>query len=84
MRRLGTAATKLDDDQKKEIAEIRSFYKAKLAEREILHHSDLRKTQNEVDFESIAKIEEHYREDRAKMMATMESKVNAVKRRNTR
>ena len=47
----------LTDEQKARIAEIRQFYEAKLAEREILHRSSLRRAQ---DDEAEAKLEEEY------------------------
>ncbi|MFQ5701242.1 MAG: hypothetical protein ACE5HU_05305 [Acidobacteriota bacterium] len=80
----GIAGTTLNEDQKNKVAEVRAFYRAKLAEREILHQSDLNKARLAGDPESISRMEEEYRRDRATLKSEMESKVAAIKRRKTK
>lgn len=77
----GEAATTLTARQKEEIAELRRFYKAKLAEREILHQADRRKVRSADDREAIAALEEAFRRDKTRLEAEMESKIGAVRRR---
>ena len=79
----GEAATTLTASQKKEIAELRRYYQAKLAEREILHQADLRKARPADDRDAVAALEEDFRRDKARLEAEMESKIAAVRRRAT-
>ncbi len=65
------------EEQKAEIAEIRKVYQAKVAEREILHHSSLRKAE---DPEAYEKLEEDYRRDRERIASERESKIEKVRR----
>ncbi len=71
----------LSDRQREEIAEIRGFYRSKLAEREILHKSELKKAAGTGDPEAVGAAEEGYRRDRARLESEMESKVRAVRDR---
>lgn len=76
----GETETRLTDKQKKEIAEVRGFYKAKLAEREILHHADLVKARAAREEETVLKVEAEYKVDRRRIEDEMESKVRAIRR----
>jgi len=78
--RSGETETRLTGKQKKEIAEVRSFYKAKLAEREILHHADLARARAAREPEQVEKVEEEYRIDRRRIEDEMESRVRAIRR----
>ena len=62
--------------QKAKISEIRQFYEAKLAEREILHKSSLRKA---ADPEAYEKLEEEYRRDRERLASERDSKIEKVR-----
>ena len=62
--------------QKSEIAEIRRVYEAKLAEREILHRSSLRKA---ADPEAYEKLEEEYRRDRERLGSERDTKIEKVR-----
>ena len=76
----GETETRLTEKQKKEIAKVRSFYKAKLAEREILHHADLEKARATQEAETLLKVEEEYAVDKRRIEDEMESKVRAIRR----
>lgn len=68
----------LGEDQKQEIARLRQEAKAKVAELEILHRKNVHAAGG--DPEAVAKIEEHYRTDRARVESKLESAVEKVKR----
>ena len=77
--RSGETEKRLTEKQKKEIAQVRGFYKAKLAEREILHQADLAKARAAAEQESVLKVEEEYAIDRRRVEDEMESKVRAIR-----
>jgi hypothetical protein len=70
-------AKPLSDAQKEAIAEARSEAKAKLAELEILHRKNLAGTGG--DPVEVAKIEEHYQRDRARIEDRLESKIAKIR-----
>lgn len=80
----GLEAAPLTDAQKKEIKEIRSFYGAKLAEREILFQSELKKARATGEAENVTATEEGYRRDRRVFESEMEEKLRAVRSRGKR
>ena len=67
----------LTETQKAEIAEIRNFYTAKLAEIEVLHHGRLRTI---VDPGERATREEEYRRDREHLSSERDAKIERVRR----
>ncbi len=67
----------LTDAQKREIARLRQEAKAKLAELEILHRKNLAAAGG--DPAEIAKTEENYRRDRARIEDRMESRIREVR-----
>src|SRR5881397_2578040 len=70
------APAALTDDQKREIAEIRRVYEARLAEREILHRSDMQKTlEHPEGAEKLEQIEEAYLKDRRRIEAERDAKI---------
>ncbi len=77
----GLATSPLTDAQKQEIAEIRSFYRAKLAEREILFQSELKKARATGEAEVVTTTEDGYRRDRRVLESAMEEKLRAVRSR---
>jgi hypothetical protein len=77
-RERGEAPVKeLTREQKDRIAEVRKTYEAKLAEREILHQADLKKTMG--DPEKRREAEETYVEDRRRMEAKREEKIAEIR-----
>jgi hypothetical protein len=73
----GVEQKPLSDEQRAAIAELRRVYEAKLAEREILHHSSLRKTD---DPEARAALEEEYRRDRERLASERDRKIEEVRK----
>jgi hypothetical protein len=73
----GVAWQPLTEAQKVAIAEIRNFYQAKIAEAEVLHQAQLRKT---VDPAERATREEEYRRDRERLSSERDAKIEKVRR----
>lgn len=71
-------ARPLSDAEKAEIAELRREAKAKLAEMEILHRKNLAGAA--ADPAALAKIEDAYRVDRARIEDRLETKIAKIKR----
>lgn len=67
----------LSEEQRTKIADIRKTYEARLAEREILHRSSLRKTADPVERET---LEERYRRDRERLGSERDRKIEEVRR----
>jgi rRNA maturation endonuclease Nob1 len=70
----------LTDTQKAAIAEARNFCEAKLAEREVLHQSTVRRTP---DPEALKAIEEDYRRDRGRFVSDCDAKIARIRRGDT-
>ncbi len=66
----------LNEEQKAEIAGIRRHYDAKLAEREILHHSERRKAETQ---EALQELEDNYRRDRERISSERDTKIEKVR-----
>lgn len=75
----GVERQTLSDSQKSAIAEVRKKYEAKLAEREILHQSDLAKTQDPAERE---KLEEQFQRDRGLFSREEEGQVAKIRSRD--
>ena len=73
----GKVERPLGEDQRLAIAELRRIAEAKLAEREILHHSALARVG---DPEAYAALEEEYRRDRERIVADRDAKIEEVRR----
>ncbi len=71
--------TRLSEDQKAEIAEIRSRYKAKLAEAEIGAKSRIREAAMQGDAEKLRQLETDLVEERKRLNAQMEEAVEKVR-----
>jgi hypothetical protein len=69
----------LDDEQRARIAELRKIYEARLAEREILHHSALRRAAH--DPEAVERLEEEYRRDRERIASERDRKIEQVRQK---
>jgi hypothetical protein len=81
MERLSKAApeVKLTDTQKKEIAELESKYKAKIAERELLVERERVKAIDKGDFEAIEQLEKQLVSDRKSLLNELEEKKEKVR-----
>jgi hypothetical protein len=75
-REAGVSDRPLTDEQKAKIAEIRKFYDAKFAEREILHRDALRKAKSH---EEITKLNEELTQDRGRLERERDRKVAEVR-----
>lgn len=76
-REAGVEERSLTAEQRAAIADVRKVYEAKLAEREILYQSSLRKAR---DPEAAAALEEEYRRDRERINAERDRKVEEARR----
>jgi hypothetical protein len=76
-REKGVEDRPLSDEQKARIGEVRQTYEARLAEREILHHSSLRKTEDPAERET---LEEEYRRDRERLGSERDRKIEKIRR----
>ena len=72
----GVEERPVTDEQKARIAELRSVYEARLAEREILYESSRRKA---ADLEELDKLEEEYRRDRERIASERDRKMDEVR-----
>ena len=73
----GITSAPLTDAQRAEIAETRNFYDAKLAEREVLHQSTMRKV---ADPDAAALIDQEYRRDRERLASERDAKIERIRR----
>jgi hypothetical protein len=64
----------LTDEQKKELAEIDSAYKAKMAEKELFLRDEIRKAQAAGNFEEIDKLEKQLVSEIARLRDDREAK----------
>jgi hypothetical protein len=67
----------LTDEQREAIAEARRVAEARLAEREILHQSALRRA---ADPEAAAQLEEEYRRDRERIGSDRDVKIARIRK----
>jgi len=74
----GVEERPISDELRASIAEVRKVYEAKLAEREILHHSALAKA---LDPDSRAAVEEEYRRDRERIGSERDRKLDELRRK---
>ena len=72
-------APKLTDQQKKDIAELDSRYKAKIAEREIALKDQIAAASGAGDFEQVEKLEVELTRERRKLQAELEEKKDQVR-----
>jgi hypothetical protein len=73
----GVSERALTSEQRAKIAEIRSVYEAKLAEREILHKSALHRTGGEP--EAVEALEQEYRRDRERLVSERDRKIEEAR-----
>jgi len=72
---------KLTDQQKKEIAELESKYKAKIAERELFVEGERIKAIDKGDAEAVEQLERQLVSDRKSLQSELEEKKEQVRRR---
>jgi len=72
----GVEERPLTDEQRAAIAEARRVAEARMAEREILHQSALRKA---LDPEAVATLEEEYRRDRERIASDRDGKIRGIR-----
>ena len=72
----GVESRPLTDDQKAAIAEARNLCQAKLAEREVLHHSTLRSLVDPAERET---LDAEYRRDRERFMSERDVKIQRIR-----
>jgi hypothetical protein len=72
-------ATKLSDEQKKQLAELDSKYTAKIAEREIFLKGELAAAAAKGDVEAYAQVEKQLVCERKKFQAELEEKKEKVR-----
>jgi len=73
----GVTQVALTDDQKAEIAEVRSTYEARLAQEEIMHKSALLSVFDPAQRET---LDEAYRRTRARLTDERDSKIEKIRR----
>ena len=73
--------TKLSSQQKKEIAELESKYKAKIAERELLVERERIKAIDRGEFEALEQLEKQLVSDRKSLQGQLEEKKEQVRKR---
>jgi hypothetical protein len=73
----GVAQQELTGAQRAALAETRNFYDAKLAERDVLHQSSVRKA---TDPEALATLEREYRRDRERLTTERDAKIERIRR----
>jgi hypothetical protein len=66
----------LTDEQRARIAEVRSQYEARVAEREILHQASLRKTTDPRERET---LEQQYRRDRERYASDRDASIRKIR-----
>ena len=72
-------AKALTDDQKKRLAELDSVYRAKLAEREIALHGDVRAAEAKGDAEAAEAARRTLAAERQKLQAELEVKKDRIR-----
>jgi len=73
----GVEPRELTEAQRAALAEARNFYDAKIAEREVLHQSAVRKVP---DPEALAALERDYRRDRERLASERDAKMERIRR----
>ena len=73
----GVTTTPLTDEQKKQIAEVRSYYDAKIAEQEILQASAMKRVFDPAEREE---VERQFRRERERLASDRDSKVEKIRR----
>lgn len=78
----GTPSVKLSESQKKEIAELESKYKARLAEKEIFLQAEIGRAQAKGDEEALGQLEKQLSSERRVLSEKLEAEKEAVRQRS--
>jgi hypothetical protein len=73
----GIENREMTDAQRSALAEVRNFYEAKLAERDVLHQSAVR---GATDPDALATLEQQYRRDREHLISERDAKIEKLRR----
>ena len=73
----GVTILPLSDEQRTQIAEVRSFYEAKIAEQKVLHQSAMRRS---LDPAEIEKLEQQYRRELEHLTSARDAKIEKIRR----
>ena len=73
----GVTVVPLSDEQRAQIAEVRNFYEAKIAEQKVLHQSAMRRT---LDPAEIEKLEQQYRRELEHLTSARDAKIEKLRR----
>ncbi len=71
---------KLNADQKRQLAELDSVYRAKVAEREIFLQGELARAAEKGDYEAVQQLERQFSSERRTLEAECEEKKERVRR----
>jgi len=85
MERLGknSPSVQLSDDQKKQLADLESQCKARVAERELFLKGELVKAVDAGDDEAVAQLEKQLVSERKSIRATFDEKKEAVRQKKS-
>jgi len=73
----GVDQRRLTDADKADIAEVRNYYEAKLAEQDILYHSRLSRI---ADLQERETLEQEFRRERERLASDREAKIEKLRR----
>lgn len=73
----GIESRPLTAEQKAAIAEARNFYESKIAEAEVLHQSNLRKS---LDLAERETMDQEYRRNRERLTSERDAKIERIRR----
>ena len=74
-----TPTIKLNDEQKKQLAELDSLYASKIAEREIFIKGELAKARDKGDYEAYESLEKQLSADRNNLRAELDEKKTKIR-----
>jgi hypothetical protein len=74
---------KLTEQQKKEIADLESKYKAKIAERELLVQAERAKAIDKGDFDALEQLDKQLVSDRKSLQSELEEKKEKLRQSRT-
>src|SRR5262245_8781893 len=73
----GVTVVPLTDEQRAQIAEVRNFYEAKIAEQKVQHQSTLRKTLDPAERDT---LDQQHRREIEHLTAARDSKIEKIRR----
>ncbi len=73
----GVTVVPLTDEQRTQIAEVRNFYEAKIAEQTVLHQSAMRRSLDPAELET---LEQHHRRELEHLNSARDAKIEKIRR----